>query len=94
MENIKHQQNAKGGSFHYELDGKKLAEMVYTMDGETKMIIDHTEVDNSLRGKGVGTHLLAELVNYVRQARMKVVPLCAFAKAIFLKTKEWQDVLD
>lgn len=94
MQQITHTKNAKGGSFNYEQDGKKLAEMVYTMAGEKKMIIDHTQVDDSLRGQGVGKQLLSELVKFVRLNQLKVIPLCPFANATLQKTKEWQDVLD
>ena len=90
---IKHKQEGKGGYFYYEEDGKKLAEMVYVMAGPDKMIIEHTEVDESLEGKGIGKHLLEELVKYVRENKIKVIPLCVFAKAVFQRTKECQDVL-
>jgi uncharacterized protein len=93
MENIKHFKTDKKGSFYYEIDGKKLAEMFYVLAGEKKMIIDHTEVDESLKGQGIGRKLQAELVDYVRANDMKVIPLCPFANANFQKTKEWQDVL-
>jgi len=90
---IQHKHDDKRGSFYYEVDGKQLAEMVYTMAGDTKMIIEHTEGDDSLKGQGVGKKLLTALVTYVGEHHIKVVPLCPFANATFEKTKEWQDVL-
>lgn len=93
MGTIQHQHEGGKGSFYYEAEGKKLAEMVYTMAGEHKMIIEHTEVDDSLRGQGVGKKLLEVLVGYVRANNIKVLPLCPFAKATFTKVAEWQDVL-
>src|SRR5690349_20646396 len=90
---VKHEQTAKGGSFYYEQLGNRLAEMVYVMAGEHKMIIEHTEVNPSLEGRGIGKHLLAALIEYVRVNNIKVLPLCVFAKAMFDRTKEWQDVL-
>lgn len=93
MGEIKHAQDEKGGSFYYEAEGKQLAAMVYVMAGAQKMIIEHTEVDDSLKGQGIGKKLQAELVNYVRAHDIKVIPLCPFANATFQKTKEWQDVL-
>ncbi|MCW5906764.1 MAG: N-acetyltransferase [Chitinophagales bacterium] len=93
MSNIHHTKTGNRGSFYYEADGTKLAEMTYTMAGESKMIIDHTEVDDSLKGQGVGKKLLAALVEYVRASNIKVVPLCPFAKATLQKTAEWHDVL-
>ena len=93
MRTIQHEHEGGKGSFYYEVEGKKLAEMVYTMAGEHKMIIEHTDVDDSLRGQGVGKKLLEVLVNYVRANNIKVLPLCPFAKATFAKVAEWQDVL-
>lgn len=91
---IKHETNGKEGAFYYEVSGKRLAEMVYTMAGDKLMIIDHTEVDDVLQGQGIGKELLEALVNYVRKEKIKVVPLCPFANATFHKVREWQDVLE
>lgn len=90
---IQHEQTATGGSFYYEESGERLAEMVYTMSNPDKMIIEHTEVDPSLGGKGIGKQLLGVLIDYVRKNKIKVLPLCTFAKAMLDKNKEWQDVL-
>ncbi len=57
------------------------------------MIIEHTEVDDSLKGQVSGKKLLEELVNYVRANQIKVIPICPFANATLKRTKEWQDVL-
>lgn len=93
MAQIKHEQTHKGGAFYYEDRGNRLAEMVYVMQGDNLMIIEHTDVDESLQGRGVGKQLQAELVAYVRERGIKVLPLCPFAKAMFQRTAEWQDVL-
>lgn len=90
---IKHQQGEKTGNFYYTQNGKKLALMAYVWAGSDKLIIDHTEVDESLKGKGVGKELLKSLVAFVRDQNIKVIPLCPFAKATFQKTPDWQDVL-
>ncbi len=93
MSNIKHISTPPKGAFIYEVDGQKLAEMVYTMAGAKKRIIEHTEVDESLKGQGIGKQLQAALVEYVRAHDIKVIPLCPFAHATFKRMKEWQDVL-
>ena len=93
MGEFKHKQAGKEGMFYYEADGKQLAAMVYEMENDHKMLILHTEVDESLKGQGIGKKLQAELVDYVRANNIKVVPLCPFANATFQKTTEWQDVL-
>jgi predicted GNAT family acetyltransferase len=81
------------GMFYVGQDGAILAEMVYSMPSPNKMVIEHTEVDDSLSGKGVGKQLVATAVEYARAHNIKIVPLCPFAKAILDKVTEWHDVL-
>ncbi len=68
--------------------------MVYVMAGPKKMIIEHTEVDEKLKGQGVGVRMLERLVDFVRMENIKVIPLCPFAKATFRKREDLQDVLN
>lgn len=89
---IQHQEAETKGSFYYEVEGKRLAEMTYSKAGTELIIIDHTEVDESLKGKGVGLELLKYAVDYVRKKGIKILPLCPFAKATLQKHPEWKDV--
>jgi predicted GNAT family acetyltransferase len=89
---IQHKQLQGKGMFYVGQDGAILAEMVYTM-APNKMIIEHTEVDESLEGKGVGKQLVHTAVEYARTHNIKIVPLCPFAKSVLDKMTEWQDVL-
>ncbi len=76
------------------LDGDKEAgRMSYTFAGETKMIIDHTEVSDEFRGQNIGKRILMEVVNYVRENKIKIIPLCPYAKSVFDRTEEIRDVL-
>ncbi|MGV3597931.1 MAG: GNAT family N-acetyltransferase [Bacteroidota bacterium] len=90
---IKHREEGHKGSFYIEADGLVQAEMTYSMAGDTTMIIDHTEVGDSLRGKGAGLQLVMAGVEYSRKNGLKIIPLCPFAKSVFDKKTEIQDVL-
>ncbi len=79
--------------FFVEQDGNILAEMVYTMPSPEKMIIEHTEVSDELRGKNVGKQLVSAAVDYVRTHKIKIIPLCPFANSVFKRTPEYADVL-
>ena len=81
------------GAFVFEIDGKRLAEMTYAMGADKAIVIEHTDVDASLRGTGAGKKLLAALVDWARAEHKKVIPICPFAKSVFEKTPEFQDVL-
>lgn len=90
---IKHvEKGGRGGFFVRGEDGKRIAEMTYTTAGETGFIIDHTEVDESLRGQKVGDKLLAEAVHHAREKGLKIYATCPFALAKLKKTAEYADV--
>ncbi|MHA7129136.1 GNAT family N-acetyltransferase [Algoriphagus namhaensis] len=91
---IKHQSDGRKGSFYLGESSNPKAEMVYVMAGPAKLIIEHTEVDESLRGEGVGIKLLEALVEDARARNIKVLPLCPFAKANLEKRPDLQDVLN
>ena len=79
--------------FYIEEDGRIVAEMVYTLPAPDKMIIEHTEVDESLKGRKIGYQLVHRGVEYAREKGMKIIPLCSFAGSVFKKTSEFSDVL-
>lgn len=90
--NIQHEQNDRRGKFFILTEGKQKALMTYSVAGSNKIIIDHTEVDPSLQGQGVGYQLLEAAVKYARGQSIKILPLCPFAKAVFDKTAEYDDI--
>jgi len=92
MEILQQEQLPKG-KFYIELEGKQVAQMTYVWAGDDRIIIDHTEVDDVLRGKSAGKQLVAKAVEFARARGIKIVPLCPFAKSVFDKVPEYRDVL-
>lgn len=91
--NIEQIEHGSKGAFLIRENNQRLAEMTYSKAGENLIIIDHTEVSEALRGKGAGIQLVTAAVNYAREKKIKILPLCPFAKAIFEKTPSLSDVL-
>jgi hypothetical protein len=88
-----HTETGSKGSFFIEKEGKKVAEMTYSKAGDKLIIIDHTSVDDSLRGQGAGNILVESAVQWARQHAIKIMPLCPFANSVFQKHEEFRDVL-
>jgi predicted GNAT family acetyltransferase len=80
------------GAYRAIVDGHA-AKMTYSRTGEHLIIIDHTEVPEALRGRGVGQALVLRAVEEAREAGVKIFPLCPFAAAQFRRHAEYQDVL-
>lgn len=91
---IKQRENGSKGAFYIEVDGKQEAEMTYSVAGTGRIIIDHTEVSDKLRGKNAGKQLVAAAVEHARKNKLKILPLCPFARAVFERTREYDDVAD
>jgi uncharacterized protein len=89
---ISHEQAGHRGAFVIERDGRRLAEMTYTVAG-SRVIIDHTDVDEALRGTGAGRKLVEASVQWARAQKVTLLPLCPFARSVFDKTPDYADVL-
>ena len=85
-------EGTKGYFGAYDND-KEAGRISYTFAGETIMILDHTEVSDAYRGQSIGKKILMEIVEYARQKKIKIIPLCPFAKSVFDKTESLRDVI-
>jgi len=90
---IRHEDNGKKGKFFVSENGNQLASMTYTWVGTERIIIDHTDVSETLRGQNVGKQLLMKVVTMAREKGIFVIPLCPFANSMFKKLTDIQDVL-
>lgn len=81
------------GFFYLAGTKEPLAKMVYTMPSPDKMIIEHTEVSEELRGQNVGFQLVKTAVDFAREHNIKIIPLCPYANSVFKRKSEFADVL-
>lgn len=91
--NVQKAETGHKGRFFIQEDGQQLAEMTYSLAPPTTLIIDHTEVDERLRGSGAGLQLLEQAVAFARAQNYRILPLCPFAKAMLNRHSQWHDVL-
>ena len=85
--------DTKKGAFYVEQANETVAEMTYVWAGKDRIIIDHTAVSASGKGKGMGKLLVTKAVDFAREKGIKIIPLCPFAKSVFEKVAAFKDVL-
>ena len=90
---IKLEQSESKGAAFMEQDGKRIAEMTFSVAGSKLIIIDHTEIHETLKGTGAGRKLLMAIVKKARDEDIKIIPLCPFAKSVFDKDDSIRDVI-
>ena len=93
MIEIKHVKDDPKGYFSASVNGKTAGSLTYTTAGETRIIIDHTEVDKKFLKQGIGKKLVMNVVEYAKLNNLKIIPLCSFAKSVFEKNESIRDVL-
>ncbi len=91
---IKREEHRNKGAFYVEdEDGDWIAEMTYYREGQRKIVIDHTEVDESLQGQGVGERMVEEAVRFAEDNNLLIKPICPFVKKILESDEKYEDVL-
>ena len=68
-----------GSRFEVVENGEVLGELVYDIPFPDRLIIKHTAVSISAKGKGYGKDLIKAAVELANQKSLEVVPVCAFA---------------
>jgi predicted GNAT family acetyltransferase len=91
---IQHVEEDGRGAFVVEREGIRLAEMTYARVSPQLVIIDHTLVDERLRGLGVARRLLDTAVAWARSSHTKLAATCPYAKAQFEKDASIRDVYE
>lgn len=85
---ISEQENA----LHAVCRGKKVGEITYVRVGIDKLIIDYTGVEPEFRNQHIGLTLVRNVANMARNQKRHVITLCPFARAMFNRYSEFDDI--
>ena len=79
------------GAFVIKRDRERIAELSYKKE-DGKIDLDHTEVDQNLRGQGIGKQLVEAAVKFAREKNLKIKASCPFAWKVLSRNEEYSDV--
>jgi predicted GNAT family acetyltransferase len=80
------------GRFEVRLDDRVVGLASYHIDGST-MTLPHTEVDPSVGGRGIGTALVAGVLDAARERGLHVLPYCSFIRHYIQQHPETIDLV-
>ena len=80
------------GRIYAEKDGELIAEITFPEE-DGVAVIDHTFVDDSLRGQGVAGQLVRAAVDQIRGEHKQARAVCSYAKAWFERHPKEADLL-
>lgn len=74
------------------LDGRVVGVTEYRDEGAT-LVFPHTEVDPSLRGRGLGARLVRGALDDVRARGRRVIPACSYVARFIEENPDYRDLL-
>jgi uncharacterized protein len=83
--------NPERHRFETRVDGV-LAQVAYRLEGDV-ITFTHTEVPESLSGRGIANQLAVTALNYARDHGLKVIPLCPFVSTYIKRHPEYQPLV-
>jgi len=92
---ITHSDSDSSGRYEARVAGRTgVGELTYRRVSPNRVVANHTGVDDSLRGTGVGVALVERLVADARRDGFTIVPRCSFVSAQSRRHPEWADVFE
>jgi predicted GNAT family acetyltransferase len=73
--------------------GELVAEVTFPAYREESVVIDHTFVDDSLRGQGVGGQLMEAVYDHLKKDGKSAVLLCSYAVKWYMDHPEKGDIV-
>ena len=80
------------GRFEVRVDDRVVGLASYHVDGTT-MTLPHTEVDPSVGGRGIGSILVAGVLEAARERGLTVLPYCSFVRHYIQQHPELMDLV-
>jgi len=76
----------------YEMDEQGLTSWAdYRLSGD-RLVIDHVESPQALRGNGAAGRLMAAISADARAKALKIIPICSYAAAWLARSAEFGDL--
>jgi predicted GNAT family acetyltransferase len=80
------------GRFEIRMDGRVVGLASYHVDNGT-MTLPHTEVDPAVGGRGIGTTMVAAVLEAARERGLHVLPYCSFVRHYIQQHPETIDLV-
>ena len=71
--------------FVLRIDGERHGFLEFTRPDVGLMRIEYVEVSPQLRGTGLGRQLVEKAVDFAKEAKLRVVPICSYARAVITR---------
>lgn len=84
--------NPEKRRFELELENH-IAFAEFITNNDNIVFVTHTEVPSELEGKGVGSHLISLVLNWIKENGYTLAPLCPFTAAYVKRHPKCKEIL-
>ena len=71
--------------FVLRIDGERHGFLEFTRPEVGLMRIEYVEVSPELRGTGLGRQLVQKAVDFATESKLRVIPICSYARAVITR---------
>ncbi len=82
-------QDKKQYEFHIE---DHIVKIEY-IKAKNQIYLTHTEVSTALEGKGIGSAIVKQVLEDIKEKDLTLVPLCPFVAAYIKRHPEWRSLV-
>ena len=75
-------------------EGDEIAYITFPKVKDNVVVINHTFVDDSLRGLGIAGKMMDRVYSIIKQSGRKALLTCSYAIKYFEKNEDKQDILE
>jgi Predicted acetyltransferase len=83
--------NVDAKQFQFVLE-KGIAKIEY-IKAKEKIYLTHTEVPQAYEGKGIGSELIRQTLEHIKEQGWTLVPLCPFVAMYLKRHPEWKTLV-
>ncbi|MEM1336986.1 MAG: GNAT family N-acetyltransferase [Bacteroidota bacterium] len=83
--------NATAKQYEFHID--RFVPRIEYIKAKEKIYLTHTEVPKELAGKGIGTALVKQVLEDIKEKGLTLVPLCPFVALYLKRHPEWKTLV-
>jgi len=85
--------NLRDTGARYEMDEQGLTSWADYRRSDDRLVIDHVESPQALRGTGAAGRRMTAIGADARAKSLKIIPICSYAAAWLSRSKEFRDLV-
>lgn len=85
--------NQQAKQFQFQLEQGAIARIEYIKTKDDRIYLTHTEVPQAYAGQGIGSKLIGQTLQYIKDQGWSLIPLCPFVAKYLQRHPQWKTLV-